>query len=232
MEAETRARSTRDRPAKAPLSEAAIVDAALAVTKEEGLAAVTMRRIAAELDTGAASLYVYFRNRDQLLRAMLDRVAGAVPLVEPDPNRWREQVYELLDAFRLALEAHPGLSTVLPGEPIITDESLAGIENLLALLVAGGIGRQDAAWACDILFLIVTATASEANVRAAAGQSADDDEFVERLRDAFTELPADRYPHLLDHATELVTGDGDDRFRFSIETFVDGLVARSKPTRG
>jgi AcrR family transcriptional regulator len=227
MEATARSRSTRDRPSKAPLSEAAIVDAALAVTKSEGLAAVTMRRVAAELDTGAASLYVYFRNRDQLLRAMLDRVAGAVELVEPDPKRWREQVFTLLDAFRQALEAHPGLSTVLPGEPIITDESLDGIENLLALLVAGGIKKQDAAWACDILFLIVTATASEADVRAAAGQSADDDEFVERLRDAFTELPAERYPLLLDHATEMVAGDGDDRFRFSIETFLDGLVARS-----
>jgi AcrR family transcriptional regulator len=228
MEATARTRSTRDRPAKAPLSERAIVDAALAVTKKEGLAAVTMRRIAAELDTGAASLYVYFRNRDQLLRAMLDRVAGAVELVEPDPKRWREQIYDLLDAFRVALEAHPGLSTVLPGEPIITDESLAGIENMLAILLAGGIKEQDAAWACDILFLIVTATASEADVRAAAGQSADDDDFVERMRDAFTELPAERYPNLVSHAAALTAGDGDDRFRFSIETFVDGLVARSK----
>jgi AcrR family transcriptional regulator len=227
MEATARSRSTRDRPAKAPLSERAIVDAALAVTKSEGLAAVTMRRVATELDTGAASLYVYFRNRDQLLRAMLDRVAGSVELVEPDPKRWREQTFALLDGFRHALEAHPGLATVLPGEPIVTDESLAGVENLLALLVAGGIGRQDAAWACDILFLIVTATASEANVRADTGHSADDAEFVERMRDAFEGLPPERYPQLADHAAELVTGDGDERFRFSIETFVDGLVARS-----
>src|SRR3984957_2935756 len=73
-------RSTRARPAKAPLSESAIVDVALAITRAEGLDAVTMRRVAAELDTGAASLYVYVRNRDELLRAMLDRVAGTVPL--------------------------------------------------------------------------------------------------------------------------------------------------------
>jgi AcrR family transcriptional regulator len=227
MEASARIRSTRDRPAKAPLSEEAIVDAALAVTREEGLAAVTMRRIAAELDTGAASLYVYFRNRDQLLRAMLDRVAGEIELVEPDPKRWREQLFALLDGYRVALEAHPGLAGVLPGEPLITDEALAGIENLLAILDAGGIAKQEAAWAVDILMLIVTATAGEAEVRKTAGQMIDDD-FVERMGEAFATLPPDRYPQIVAHSAELIVGDGDDRFRFSIETFVDGLVARSK----
>jgi len=226
MDAPVRSRSTRDRPAKAPLSEEAVVDAALAVAKKEGLAAVTMRRVAAELDTGPASLYVYVSNRDELLRAMLDRVGAGIPRVDPDPKRWREQLYDLLDAFRVALEEHPGLATVLPGVPVVTDASLGSIENLLGLLVAGGIAPQDAAWACDILMLIVTATASEADLRRATGQALDDD-FVEQMRSTFAAVPADRYPNVASHASELVAGDGDDRFRFSIDTFLDGLVARS-----
>jgi AcrR family transcriptional regulator len=226
MDAPTRSRSTRDRPAKAPLSEEAVVDAALVVAKKEGLAAVTMRRVAAELDTGPASLYVYVSNRDELLRAMLDRVAAGIPRVEPDPERWREQLYDLLDAFRVALEEHPGLSAVLPGVPVVTDASLGSIENLLGLLVTGGIAPQDAAWACDILMLIVTATASEADVRAAAGRTIDDD-FVEQMRSTFAAVPAERYPNVAAHASELVAGSGDDRFRFSIDTFLDGLITRS-----
>lgn len=230
MDASTRTRSTRDRPAKAPLSEEAVVDAALAVAKKEGLAAVTMRRVAAELDTGPASLYVYVRNRDELLRAMLDRVGEGIPRIEPDPKRWREQLYDLLNAFRVALEEYPGLSTVLPGVPVVTDAGLGSIENLLGLLVAGGIPPQDAAWACDILMLIVTATASEADLRRDAGRSLDDD-FVEAMRSAFAAVPPERYPHVAAHATELVAGDGDDRFRFSIDTFLDGLVARKAKQR-
>jgi AcrR family transcriptional regulator len=226
MDAPARSRSTRDRPAKAPLSEQAVVDAALAIAKKEGLAAVTMRRVAAELDTGPASLYVYVSNRDELLHAMLSRVAADIPRVEPDPKRWREQLFDLLDAFRVALEAHPGLSKVLPGVPVVTESSLASIENLLGLLVAGGIEPQEAAWACDILMLIVTATASEADVRAAVGHTFDAD-FVEQMRSTFAAAPADRYPNVASHAAELVAGDGDDRFRFSIETFLDGLVAGS-----
>ena len=66
MESVSRPRSTRDRPAKAPLSEDVILDTALRLVKEEGLEAVTMRRIATELDTGPASLYVYISGRQEL----------------------------------------------------------------------------------------------------------------------------------------------------------------------
>src|SRR5271155_5015033 len=116
MSTPVRPRSTRDRPAKAPLSENAIVDAALAITRAEGLDAVTMRRGAAELDTRAASLYAFVRNRGELMPALMDRVAGTVPRVAPEPERWREQVHDLMRGFREALEAHPGLASVLTGD--------------------------------------------------------------------------------------------------------------------
>jgi AcrR family transcriptional regulator len=222
-------RSTRDRPAKAPLSEAAIVDAALAITKAEGFEAVTMRRVAAELDTGAASLYVYVRNRDELLQLMFDRAFDRLALVEPDPKHWREQVHDLLGAFLRTLESYPGLAGSLPVGPPTSENSLAGAESLLGILLAGGIEPRDAAWACDILALIVTATATEADVRAAAmAESGDDrDTIVARVRTAFASLPPDRFPNLTTHVDAMTAGEGDDRFRFAIDTFLDGLVARS-----
>ena len=225
MSSPTRQRSTRDRPAKAPLSEDAIVDAALAITRTEGLDAVTMRRVAAELDTGAASLYVYMRNRDELLRAMIDRIAGMVPWVAPAPERWREQVHELMDSLRAALESHPGLASVLTGEPPTTENTLAGAENLLGILLAGGIASQDAAWAVDILMLLVTATATEADVRRATGSM--DEANIFRIRDTFAALPPTRFPLLVANASELVAGSADERFRFAVDTFLDGLAARA-----
>src|SRR5271156_234934 len=100
-----RHRSTRDRPAKAPLSEDAVVDAALTILKSDGLEAVTMRRVAAALDTGAASLYV--SGREGLLQAMLDRVTATIELEAPDPSRWRAQLHSLLQRTHQALVAHP-----------------------------------------------------------------------------------------------------------------------------
>src|SRR6201997_1531631 len=108
MKTSGRPRSTRDRPAKAPLDEEAIVDAALAILKAEGLEAVSMRRVAAALDTGAGSLYVYVASRDGLLEAMFDRIIGAVELETPDPSRWRAQLRNLLERVRAELVRHPG----------------------------------------------------------------------------------------------------------------------------
>ena len=228
MESPPHPRSTRGRPAKPPLSEDAILDVALRIVREEGLDAVTMRRLATELDTGPASLYVYFSGRDALLNAMLDRVSGMVPLEEPDPARWREQVHRLLRGMLEAMEAHPGIATVAVANPPTSERTLLGADNLLGLLRAGGVRDQDAAWACDILPLITTALAVETAVyqqRAAGGVT--EEEVVERLAETFRSLDPPRFPNLVALGQFLTTGSGDDRFHFAVDVFLDGLVARA-----
>jgi AcrR family transcriptional regulator len=223
-----RHRSTRDRPAKAPLSEDAVVDAALAILQSEGLEAVTMRRVALALDTGAASLYVYVSGRDGLLQAMLDRVAGTIELESPDPSRWRAQVHSLLQRMYQALVAHPGIAALTLADPPTTEAVLHVTENLFGILLAGGIDAQDAAWACDLFVLLVTGVASEEDVRRARRRSDDDlREQVDELYKTFAGLPSDRFPLLAAHAAQMVAGDGDERFRFAIDVVVDGVVARA-----
>ena len=105
--------SRRARPAKAPLSQQTIVDAALRVLDEDGVEAVTMRRVAQLLDTGAASLYVYVRNRDELLGLLLDRVAGEIPLPAPDSAQgWRADLTELIQNAVKVLSRHRGIASV------------------------------------------------------------------------------------------------------------------------
>jgi AcrR family transcriptional regulator len=233
--ATTRTRSTRDRPAKPLLSREAVVDAALELCRAEGLDAVTMRRVAAELDTGAASLYVYVRNREELVGAMGDRVTSSVELEFPDPARWREQLHVLLGRMLTALQAQPGLAASTLADVPSTDAPFDFIENLLGLLLAGGASRQDAAWACDILFLVTTATAIENDARRDRGQVKNEDDFaafVGDLRERFAGLPTDRYPLIVATADEMVAGDGDDRFRFAIDALLDGVVARAARASG
>lgn len=226
VESPPRARSTRDRPAKPPLSEELILDTALRVLRGEGLDAVTMRRLATELDTGPASLYVYIRNRDELLNALLDRIGGMVELEEPDPARWREQLHRLVGGLLRAMEAHRGIARVAIANIPTGENALRAADNMLALLLAGGITPQDAAWACDILPLITTSLAVETATYEERGD--EPDAVGEELSAFFSTLPADRYPHLTRCATELTSGDGDTRFRFAIDAFLDGLVARSE----
>jgi AcrR family transcriptional regulator len=228
MGALARHRSTRDRPAKAPLSEEAVVDAALAILKSEGLEAVTMRRVARALDTGAASLYVYVEGREGLLGAMLDRVTATIELEDPDPSRWRAQLHSLLQRTRQALVAHPGIAAMTLADPPTTEAVLLLTENLLGILLAGGLGAQDAAWACDIFVLLVTAAAREDDVRRPRGRSDDagGQEKVDELYRTFAGLAPDRFPLIATHAAQMVAGDGDERFRFAVDVVLDGVVAR------
>jgi AcrR family transcriptional regulator len=223
-----RRRSTRDRPAKPPLSEDAVVDAALAILKSEGLGAVTMRRVAAALDTGAASLYVYVSGREGLLQAMLDRVTASIELEAPDPSRWRAQLHSLLQRMHRALLDHPGIAALTVEDPPTTETVLLLTENLLGILFAGGIDPQDAAWACDVLVLVVTAVAGEEDARRARGRNEGDRrELVDELRETFAGLPRDRFPLIAEHANEMVAGDAEERFRFAVDVVIDGVVART-----
>jgi AcrR family transcriptional regulator len=228
MNPSTRHRSTRDRPAKAPLSEEAVVDAALAILSSDGLEAVTMRRVAAALDTSASALYVYVSGREGLLHAMLDRVTTTVDLEAPDPTRWRAQLHSLLGRIHQALVAHPGIAAMTLADPPSTQAVLRVTENLLGILLAGGLDAQDAAWACDIFVLLVTGAAREDDVRRPRGRSADDQRHqVDELYQSFVRLPLDQFPLLAAHAASMVAGDSSQRFRFAIDVVIDGVVARS-----
>jgi AcrR family transcriptional regulator len=214
-------------PAKAPLSEDAVVDAALAILQSQGLEAVTMRRVAAALDTGAASLYVYVAGREGLLQAMLDRVTATLELEAPDPARWRAQLHVLLRRLHQALVAHPGIAVITLADSPTTEAVLRLTENLLGILLAGGLDPQDAAWACDIFVSLVTAAAREDDVRRARRSDADRQERVDELYTLFAGLPSERFPLIAAHAAQMVAGEGDDRFRFAIDVVVDGVVARA-----
>ncbi len=224
-----RQRSTRDRPAKAPLSEDAVIDAALAILTSEGLEAVTMRRVAAALDTGPASLYVYVAGREGLLEGMLDRVTATVELEAPDPARWRAQLHSLLQRLHEALLAHPGIAGMSLAVPPSTEAVLQLTENILGILNAGGLEPQDAAWASDIFVSLVKGVASEDEVRRPRDRTGDGDRQAhsDRLYRTFTSLPPSRFPFITAHAAQLVAGDGDERRRFAIDAVVDGLLAKN-----
>lgn len=216
-----RPRSTRDRPAKAPLSLEAIVDAALAILTADGLAAVTMRRVAAALDTGPGSLYVYVPGRDGLLAAMFDRIIGTVELEKPDPKRWRAQLHALLARLRETLARHPGIAAATMIEPPRTEVAMRLLENLFGILLAGELAAQDAAWVADILSAQVTYAAIEGELR-----RTDVEAMAGQVAANLARLPAADFPLITDHAAELVAGDVDTRFRFAVDVVIDGVLSR------
>ncbi len=81
---------------KEPLTTERIVDAALEMMRTQGYDAVSMRSLARALDTGPASLYQHVRNRDELDQLVIDRIATLIHVPAADPERWAEQLKQLL----------------------------------------------------------------------------------------------------------------------------------------
>src|SRR5581483_5676452 len=78
-----------------PITQEAIVAAALELLDAEGLDGLTMRRVAERLGTGAASLYWHVGSKDGLLDLLLDAVIGEQEVPDPDPERWQEQLKQV-----------------------------------------------------------------------------------------------------------------------------------------
>ena len=223
--------SRRDRPAKAPLSQGVIVEAALRLVDSEGVDAVTMRRVAQELDTGPASLYVYVRNRRHLLDLVLDQVMAEITV--PTEGSWRERLIGLLQNGVATLGKRRGLALVALGMIPTGHNAMAIQEQTLGLLREGELDDATIAWAVDLLALLVTASAVEESVfgdRMAEGEQMAD--VLQQVNDAFASLPPAQFPLITMLRPLMLTGTGDERFRWWIEVILSGMASTPPPAAG
>jgi AcrR family transcriptional regulator len=214
--------SRRERPAKPALTREGIVAAAVAVMQAEGLDRVTMRRLAQELDTGAASLYVYLRNTAELHAAMLEQLLGQVDLGPVTAaGDWRDRLITILTSYTTILFGQPGLAqSVLVTRPS-GPAYLSLAEGILALLAAGDVPSARAAWAVDILLHFATSTAAEQGTR---HRAADTDEEEDAVASALLAAPAGTFPHIAALGAELLSGTGPDRLTWGFRVLINGIA--------
>jgi AcrR family transcriptional regulator len=214
------------------LSRELIVATALDVLRAEGMDAVSMRRIAADLGTGPASLYAHVANKDELLDLLYDEVVGTIPLVEPDPERWVEQVTQLWIDSRDALARAGDIARYSLGRVPMGPNALRVAELTMNLLRSGGVPDQAVAWAVDVVGMFVSAEAVEDAVSADLARAGrDPQEYYDRVHQYFAALPADRFPVIAALVPQLMTGSGDERFRFGLDLLVGGLAALASAAR-
>jgi AcrR family transcriptional regulator len=223
----TTPRNRRERPAKPALTRPGIVDAALTIMRDEGLNKVTMRRIAAALDTGPASLYVYVRDTEdlhaQILDALLAPVAGTPP---PGEGSWRDRLKGVLTAYTRLLFEHPEMARMALSTQPSGPNYLALVNTILGLLREGGVPDRQAAWAVDLLLLVMTAEAAEHTAR-------DRERIVAAQSALGVELAAadpGRYPHIARLGDELLSGTGMGRLGWAMDVLIGGALAAPVPS--
>jgi AcrR family transcriptional regulator len=213
---------------KPPITVARITNAALEIVAADGYDALTMRSVAGVLGTGPASLYAHVVNKADIDELIIGRLCAQLALPEPDPATWREQILDVCAQIRDQYLKYPGISRAALAMAPTNLDVLSVNERMLAILLAGGIEPQTAAWAIDALLLYVSAYALELSL-VTLRQAHQDDEWVlgqDELMRRFTALPADQFPQTRRYAAELTSGTGHERFDFTLGLIVDNLTQR------
>lgn len=219
---------------KRGLSVEGMVEAAVGLADEEGLEALSMRRVADRLGVGAMSLYTYVPGKAELVELMVDAVLGEASL--PDgAGGWREGMEQFARESWEISHRHPWMLQTSSGRGLMGPNQAAMLDSVLGALAGVGLSEQEMIY----VYLVV-----EGYVRGAAKTSIEaarvekesgvtDEQWwsqygpmVHRYTDP------DRYPTLTGLTWDWAFGEGDDPFEFGLQRVLDGVGAfvRSRST--
>lgn len=211
-----------------------VVRTGIAIADAEGLAALSMRRIAAELGVSTMALYRYVGGKDALVVQMVNEAIGAFPLEEA-PSGWREAITAVARVHWAAYRRHLWLASAISlSRPQLVPQLLPHTDAVLRALRGFEPRRLDKGAALSAMISLFAYVRGVALVMEAEAQAEQDtgvtaDEWVVGQGDqlaamiamgnltAFRELLADGF----DYEYDL-----DRLFEFGLEVFLDGLATR------
>ena len=219
----------RGRGPAAGLSRDQIADTALAIADAEGIDAVSIRRLARELRSGAMSLYHYFDSRDELLELMADRIAAEMVVPGELPDDWREALRAIAEYSRQAFARHPWLHTTLHERMRVTPNLMRHIEQSAQAVQPLAEAGYDPALLSTLVAAVDDYTVGY-TIR--EGNSVSPEERARGIEEAFREphlqylLDSGEFPLL----SRFVAEGGDlpetQRFEEGLEWLLDGFAAK------
>jgi AcrR family transcriptional regulator len=217
-------------PAKGPkpgLTLERIVAAAVGIADAEGLAAVSMSRVAKELRTGAMSLYRYVASKDELLALMIDAALGEVPPA-PEAGHWRPRLERWARATMEAMWRHPWAVEAPVAGPPLAPHAVAWFEDALAALDGTGLTPAEKP---SVVLMLSGYVTNHVTVMRQVAQSflAEGDAAMRGYADTLRALTdAERFPALhavLDAGVFDRADPPDQEFAFGLERILDGIEA-------
>jgi AcrR family transcriptional regulator len=200
-----------------------VVAEALTVIAQDGVAALTMRTLAARLGVVPGALYRHVRNKEQLHDLVLDGVLAEVDCHLDGSLSWAQRLALLAQRLRAVLEAHPGIAGLLQLRDPLGPHSLAVAEAFLAPLQAAGFADHQAGLAFFLLVDYTTGFAAGSPPISTNEQRVRDQATRHQLHKFFRSLPADRFPALVALGEHVWVDNRDERFTTGLDMLVDGL---------
>jgi TetR/AcrR family transcriptional regulator, tetracycline repressor protein len=206
-----------------------VVERGLSLADAEGLEAVTIRRLAAELGVTPMALYWHFRNKDELLTGLADAVWTEFDVRLDPRDDWHVQLRHLLESLVEVLRRHPSASELLIGsEKRMSEAAMVASETTLEVLQRGGFDAEySAAIMRNALFTGVMLAMSEPGFEPGMTE-AERAEHTRQTRVRLSLLPPDRFPLVVAAAGPLTAYYPDFHYRVGIDMFIAGVQALSE----
>jgi AcrR family transcriptional regulator len=220
----TNAVNTRD-----PLTRERVIEAAMRVMDEEGLEAVSMRRVAREVGVEAMSLYHHVEDKEDLLDGICEHVMAQFDFPEPVED-WAENCRRGARAWRRLLQAHPAVMRLFAEQrgPIRSVESVRPMEFALRILRSCGLTDRDTAQAFHAFGGYIQGFVMM-ELGSIAGGS--DEEHQKAHAELAATLP-DEFAALQACSPYFAECDPDEQFEFGLDLLIRGLEAKGNPSAG
>ncbi|WP_225730014.1 MULTISPECIES: TetR/AcrR family transcriptional regulator [unclassified Nocardia] len=213
-----------DRPAPAPLSRERIVGAAIRLADADGLAAVSLRKVAAALDVGPMRLYGYIATKEELLDLMVDAVYAEI---RPSGDSWREVLRSMAETTRQAAHQHEWLADLIGGRPQLGPNALARGEAVVAAM--GEIDVDSVMPVIDAVnAYVIGAVRREITERRAERTTGMDKTQWQAAFGPYLvrTFATGRYPALATVIRDAAHLDADQTFHTGLDFLLDGIQAR------
>ncbi|MEQ4725559.1 TetR/AcrR family transcriptional regulator [Nonomuraea sp. B19D2] len=226
-----RPRREREQPA---LSRDQIVAEAVRLLDEEGVDALSMRRLGSRLNAGATSLYRHVANKDELFELAVDEVYGELPLPEQaGAAGWRAGIEQVARSLRATILRHPWIAAKLGevGLAYLGPNMLRQTEHLLGIFETGGFSPEEADQAMNtvVAYVLGVSTGEAAMLSMIARSGQTEQEWLERLWPA-AERAVQDYPRLRARYAAQRGQDAresdQDNFEYGLQRVLDGLQSR------
>lgn len=211
------------KPARGPdrgLSLAQITAAATEAAAADGLDALSMRKVAARLGVGVASLYTYVPGRSVLLALMLDEFIGESPLPHTLPGSWRAQVEGWARADWAAFRSRPWLLHLATIRPLMGPNLMRWYESAMQTLASTPLSTAERIAVVETIDGFVHGSA-----RAAVGSATSVGDVWDDAQRRFLQDTIDfrRYPLWAEAAEGGHLGDHETHFEFGLRRILDGI---------
>lgn len=209
------------------LSDEAILDAALDLLDEGGVAAASIRSIAARVGVAPNAVYTYFPNKAAVIQGVVERILGEAEhdAVVDQAQPWQQRAESLALHLRERILAHPAAVPLMIGGPMDGPNALALNEQLLDLLGDAGLSPTNAARASYVFLVYVFGSmALEVAHGPDSGHLPPEADRVAARRQGLASIPGDSFPRSAAAADTIAGFITTEQYRWGLQRLLDGIT--------